>query len=132
MESRDFYLHKKLRVRQNRGSPAQIRRAWVDFQLSKIQKMLLSIHLPIGDNGNPENMFKTLSLRKKCPNTEFFLVRIFLYLDWISPNTGKWGPGKTPYLDIFCAVFFRFVVIYPDLICNEALLNICHRVFLQK
>ena len=22
-------------------------------------------------------------LRKKCPNTEFFLVRIFLYLDWI-------------------------------------------------
>ena len=21
--------------------------------------------------------------REKCPNTEFFLVRIFLYLDWI-------------------------------------------------
>ena len=23
------------------------------------------------------------ALREKCPNTEFFLVRIFLYLDWI-------------------------------------------------
>ena len=32
----------------------------------------------------------------------------------------------------FAQYFFRFVVIYPDLICNEALLNICHRVFLQK
>ena len=48
-------------------------------------------------------------LREKCPNTEFFLVRIFPHLDWIrkdteylsvfSPNTGKYGPGKTPYLD---------------------------------
>ena len=24
-----------------------------------------------------------VSLREKCPNTEIFLVRIFLYLDWI-------------------------------------------------
>ena len=24
---------------------------------------------------------RTLTLREKCPNTEFFLVRIFLYLD---------------------------------------------------
>ena len=23
------------------------------------------------------------SLREKCPNAEFFLARIFLYLDWI-------------------------------------------------
>ena len=30
----------------------------------------------------PINAFKSLvSLREKCPNTEFFLVRIFLYLD---------------------------------------------------
>ena len=45
---------------------------------------------------------------------EFFLVRIFLYLDRIrrfteknsifSPNTGKYGPEKTPYLDTFLAV----------------------------
>ena len=25
-------------------------------------------------------------LREKCPNTEFFLVRIFLYSDWIQEN----------------------------------------------
>ena len=37
-------------------------------------------------------------LREKCPNTEFFLVRIF-------PNTGKYGPEKTPYLDTFQTVF---------------------------
>ena len=47
------------------------------------------------------------SLRKKHPNTEFFLVRIFPYLNWIrrntrclsvfTPNAGKYGPEKTPY-----------------------------------
>ena len=52
--------------------------------------------------------FRTVSLRKKCPNTEFFLVRIFLYSDGIrrfSPNTGKYGLEKTPYLDTFHAVY---------------------------
>ena len=29
------------------------------------------------------------TLREKCLNTEFFLVRIFLYLDWIQENTGQ-------------------------------------------
>ena len=43
-----------------------------------------------------------------------FLVRIFRYLDWIQgftpyisvfcPNTGKYGPEKTPYLETFHAV----------------------------
>ena len=43
-------------------------------------------------------------LREKCPNTEFFLVRIFPYSDWIrkdapylsvfSPNARKYGPKK--------------------------------------
>ena len=43
------------------------------------------------------------------------MVCIFLYLDWIrifmqskspyfSPNTGKYGPEKTPYLETFHAV----------------------------
>ena len=51
------------------------------------------------------------ALRENCPNTELFLVRIFLYSDWIrrftpwisvfSPNTGKYGPEITPYLDFF-------------------------------
>ena len=31
----------------------------------------------------------TRSLREKCPNTEFFLVRIFLYLDWMQENTDQ-------------------------------------------
>ena len=35
-----------------------------------------------------------------------FLVRIFLYLGWkYSPNTGKYGPEITPYLDTFHTVF---------------------------
>ena len=59
------------------------------------------------------------TLREKCPNTEFFLVHIFLYSDCIqyfpvfrftplisvfSTNTGKYGPEKTPYIDTFHAV----------------------------
>ena len=54
------------------------------------------------------------TLREKYPNTEFFLVHIFLYSDWIrrftplisvfSPNTGKYGPEKTPHTDTFHAV----------------------------
>ena len=44
------------------------------------------------------------TLRKKCPNTNFFLVRIFPHADGIrrdtpflsvfSPYTGKYGPEK--------------------------------------
>ena len=56
--------------------------------------------------------FSLFSLREKCPNTEFFLVRIFLYSDWIrrfSPNSlwiqKKYGSEKTPYLNTFHAVF---------------------------
>ena len=54
------------------------------------------------------------ALRENCPNTGFFLVRIFPHLDWIrifkeqtflfSPNAGKYGPEKNPYLDTFHAV----------------------------
>ena len=53
-------------------------------------------------------------LREKCPHTELFLVRIFLYSDLIwrdtpylsvfCQNTGKYGPEITPYLDTFHAV----------------------------
>ena len=38
-----------------------------------------------------------------CPNTELFLVRIFLH-SVFSPNAGKYGPEKLPYLDTFHAV----------------------------
>ena len=58
--------------------------------------------------------FSVLSLRKKCPNTGLFLVRISCirieYEDLrdkspysIDPNTGKYGPEITPYLDTFHA-----------------------------
>ena len=47
-----------------------------------------------------------LSLGEMCPNTEFFLVRIFLHSDSVfSPNAGKYGPENTQYLDTFHAVF---------------------------
>ena len=40
-------------------------------------------------------------LREKCPNTEFLSGP---YIPVFSPNTGKYGPEKTPYLDTFHAV----------------------------
>ena len=64
------------------------------------------------------------TLREKCPNTELFLVRIFLYLDWIqrftgwisvfSPNTGKYGPEKTPNLDTFHTVLWNQLIALRD------------------
>ena len=54
-----------------------------------------------------------VSLREKCPSTEFFLARIFPHSDWIqrdtkylsvfNPNAGKYGLEKTLYLDTFHA-----------------------------
>ena len=54
------------------------------------------------------------TLRKKYPNTEFFLVLIFPHLEFVrrdtkylsvySLNAGKYGPEKAPYLDTFHAV----------------------------
>ena len=54
------------------------------------------------------------ALRENCSNMEFFLVCIFPHSDWMrrdteylsvfSPNTEKYGPGKTPYVDIFHVV----------------------------
>ena len=49
-----------------------------------------------------------MSLPEKCSNTELFLVCNFLYSDYLSvfsPNTGKYGPEITPYLDTFHAVY---------------------------
>ena len=33
--------------------------------------------------------FLSNKMREKCLNTEFFLVYIFLYLDWIQENTDQ-------------------------------------------
>ena len=56
-------------------------------------------------------VFAKRTLREKCPNTEFFLVRIFPYLSVFSPKAGKYRPEKTLYLDTFHAV----EDIYTDL-----------------
>ena len=40
-----------------------------------------------------------ISLREKGPNTRFFPVNL------CSPNTGKYGPEKTPYMESFHAVY---------------------------
>ena len=56
------------------------------------------------------------ALREKSPDTEFFLVRMIPHSDWISvfsPNAGKYGPEKTPYLDSFHAVLlFNYCEVY--------------------
>ena len=50
------------------------------------------------------------SLHEKCPNTEFFLVRIFPHSDWkrrygvslvFNPNGGKYGPQKNTEFGYF-------------------------------
>ena len=64
------------------------------------------------------NFITRNTLREKCPNTEFFLIGIFPHSDLIrrdtpylsvfSPNAGKYGPEKAPYLDSFHAVMCIF------------------------
>ena len=59
--------------------------------------------------------YERFPLCKKCPNTDFILVCIFQYLTWIrifktqisvfGPNTGKYGPEKTLYLDTSHVVY---------------------------
>ena len=68
--------------------------------------------IEIVKNVSKDIIFLT-KLREKCPNTEFFQVRIFPYLNWrrrdtlclsvFSLNAGKYGPEKTPYLETFHA-----------------------------
>ena len=41
------------------------------------------------------------SLREKCPDTEVFLVRIFLYSDWIRREVSKYGVISDPYFPVF-------------------------------
>ena len=58
--------------------------------------------------------WKLTENQNKYPNTKFFLVRIFPHSNWIrrdtsylsvfSPNTGKYGPEKNPYLNTFHTV----------------------------
>ena len=59
----------------------------------------------------------------KCPNTEFFLVRIFLYSDYgvisvFSPNAGKYGPKK-----------LRIWILFTQWLIGRSLKNTCYSVF---
>ena len=68
----------------------------------------------------------TISLREKCPNTEFFLVRIFPHSNWIRKYTEypafgldperKYGPEKTRYLDTDHAVYISEFYLYKRLL----------------
>ena len=56
---------------------------------------------------------KEMSLREKCPNTDFFSGPYFPVFGLnteryavFSPNAEKCGPEKTPYLYTFHAVFY--------------------------
>ena len=83
----------------------------IDLWNSNSMKVILS-------NFVKDHWFWTLWLRE---NTEIFLVLIFLYLDRIrrftpqisvfSPNTGKYGPEKTPHMDTFHAVFEHWTML---------------------
>ena len=65
-----------------------------------------------------------LALREKRLKMEFFLVRIFLYLNWkrrfaeyisvFTPNEGKYGPEKTRYLDTLHVVLVLWKSFLPD------------------
>ena len=85
-----------------------------DYRLITFLIRVLAIDSTIGDERvSTSFLFLHLisALRGKSPNTEFFLIPICLYSDWIRrivkeifvfiPNTGKCRPEKTPYLDIF-------------------------------
>ena len=86
---------------------------------------LLKKTLQLSDTGLSMN-YNTISIHsyhhcvKSVQNTELFLVRIFLYSDWIrrftpsisvfSPNKGKHGPEITPYLDNFRDVYSSMMI----------------------
>ena len=98
---------------------------YVTKVLNLSRMVVISICLALlwrdSDLAGLRGLLKTLkweqSLREKCPNTEYFLVRISPHWDWIrrdteclsafSPKTRKCGPKKTPYLDTFHAVSFE-------------------------
>ena len=63
---------------------------WDNLKFSKLKNQKFSEDL-------------TFSLRERCPNTEFFSGP---YFPAFTPNTWKYGPEKTPYLDTFHTVFF--------------------------
>ena len=85
-------------------------------RLSEVKLLIVAFLVSVYGCACILNFSLVSSLREKCPNTEFFLFRIFPYSDWIrrdtdypsvfSPNVGKYGLEKSSYLDTFHAVVF--------------------------
>ena len=67
-------------------------------------------------------------LREKCPNTKF-LLEFFTYLSVFSPNAGKYGPEKTPYLDTFHTVSTYNNIFVTIMIIYLQQWNIIHNFF---
>ena len=80
-------------------SPSEIETCYVTFRIGIhlavvigiVQKTMLiwSYVFFIGSYLHNLSVYILTSLREKCPNTEFFLVRIFPYSDWIRENTDQ-------------------------------------------
>ena len=70
--------------------------------------------------------FSGSPLRENCPNTELFLVRVFLYLDWIQENTDQKQFRNWTLLTQF--VFSRIRTEYGDL--QIYLVNHYHQFYL--
>ena len=80
-------------------SPPEIETCYVTFRIGIhlavvigiVQKTMLiwSYVFFIGSYLHNLSVYILTSLREKCPNTEFFLVRIFPYSDWIRENTAQ-------------------------------------------
>ena len=84
--------------------------------LIKFRTFLCQCHILYANESRKiRNHKKKTSLSEMCPNTEFFLVHVYPHLECIrrdtsylsvfTPNAGKYGPEKTPYLDSFHTVY---------------------------
>ena len=83
---------------------AQIRCLWIGGERERSNKFSNSFGDVINEWIPISKVYlriKSLTLREKCPNTELFIFRIFLYLVRIQENTET---EITPYLDNFHAV----------------------------
>ena len=74
----------------------------------------------------------TYTLRDKCPNKELFLVRIFprSEISVLSPNTGKYGPEKTPCLDTFHKGIHTLILIFTMILKSFKIISIAASDFL--
>ena len=60
-------------------------------------------------------------LGEKCPNAELFLVRIFLYSDWIQKNTDQ---KNSVFGHFSCSVQIAIVILYYKI------MNLYNKVFI--